>query len=181
MLNIIVTVFKTGNNVYSVYEISSYALYAVLFFITSVFFSKPMKILQVCLLFSISIYMAFNSSDFPSFIILFVCISLCYVYGFFKKHTKLKMLASIVIIFFLFFLLPSNHYNFLSTLSWTALFFTFVLMVWYIFSDSLDKAKNESTHERLLEELKRSLVINERLIILTKEMAEKIEGKVKNG
>lgn len=176
-LNLFGVITGGGNNKYTVVEISSFMLYAILFFITAFVINNYIRVLQVLLMLSISVYMAFYSSDFPSFIILFVCISLCYVYGFYNKHKLFRGIISFLVIVSIFYLCPSNNHNILSTLSWTALFATFVLMVWFIFSDSLERAKKEPTKDKLLEELKRSLVINERLIQLTKEMAEKIEGQ----
>lgn len=177
ILNTISTVTKSGNNLYDIFDISLYFAYAVLFGVTWLINNSFTKYMQVFILFTISVYMAFNSSVFTAFIVLFVCISMLYVYGLYKTKIVFKACITILIIFLLFVLCPSHNHNILSAISWTGLFFTFCLMMWYIFVDTINKIKKETHDERLLEEIKRSLIINERLILLTREMAEKLEGR----
>lgn len=181
LLDTLATLTGMGSNNHTIYEIAAYFSYSILFGVTFLVINRITKIMQIGLLFSIALYMAFSDSSFPAFIVMFLCMSLCYVYGYYKKFLVPKIMVSIFLVFSIFVLCPSHAHNILVALSWTGLFFTFSLMMWYIFSDTLDKAKKESSDERLLEELRRSLVINERLIELTKEMAEKLEGKSQNG
>ena len=170
-----------GFNNHSFIDSGLYFGYTIGFFITFLVLNNFTRILQLIMLFSIALYMAFNSSSFPAFIVLFVCISLLCAYGFYKNNRIIKLLLTVAVIFAIFILCPAHNHNIFVAISWTGLFFTFSLMMWYIFSDTIDKIKSDSHDERLLEEIKRSLIINERLIMLTKEMAEKLEGKSKNG
>lgn len=177
VLNTIATVTKTGANNHSFTTICIYFVYAVAFFITAKINNHITKIFQIVLLGSISIYMAYTGSNFPAFLILFVCLSLLYMYGLYKEHVKIKIGVSIITVWGMFVLSPAYSHNILAALSWTALFFAFSLMLWYIYSEAIQKAQIETSTEKLTEYFNKSITINEKLLSLTKEMAARLEEK----
>ena len=89
----------------------------------------------------------------------FVAILLAYSYGIYNKHTKLRLIMSILVLYVIFVLSPTcdNQNRFINAFAWIGFISAMCFVVWFIFKDSIEKlkdteSKSNEKYMRVLEE-----------------------------
>jgi len=133
----------------------------ILFLISSHYKNDLSKLTQILLILASAIWTLYDGERglFSGLSMFFVDILLAHSYGIYNKHTKLRLIASVVVLYVIFVLSPTcdNQNRFINAFAWIGFISAMCFVVWFIFKDSIEKlkdteAKSNEKYMRVLEE-----------------------------
>lgn len=153
--NVSISVFLESDHIYY------FVCFAIALF--TVFISSEIsKMLQIVIMTIVGVVTLYGDSRglFTGLSIFFIDILLAYSYGVYSKRPVLRLICSIVVLYFAFLFSPQCNINsnkYLNAASWMLFLSGMCFAVWFIFKDQLERLQelerqNKERYMRIIEE-----------------------------
>lgn len=152
----------------------------VLFLISSHYKNDLSKCTQIMLILASAIWTLYDGERglFSGLSMFFVDILLAYSYGIYNKHTKLRLVLSVVVLYVIFVLSPTcdNQNRFINAFAWIGFISAMCFVVWFIFKDSIEKLKNTEakSNEKYMRVLEEAISVARDAIELCEKEKQKL-------
>lgn len=152
----------------------------ILFCISSYYKSKWSCVIQILLILASAIWTLYDGERglFSGLSMFFVDILLAYSYGVYNKHTKLRLILSVVVLYAIFVFSPTcdNQNRFINAFAWIGFISAMCFVVWFIFKDSIEKLRSDETksNEKYMRVLEEAISVAKDAIALCEKERQKI-------